>query len=426
MRLTKVFAVVAATFTVSANAAAINPASFAPGAQDVVISGAAYSNLLQVLGVTDATAAKLGLVEGQTAGQLANEVSNLLDQKKRREFIGEEAANAGADAIVQRDLISTLSQIPLSLLSDALNLLVTGGITAYDELLSVLGINATVANELGLLATETTSELINLIAKLIEQAIENGFLSAKRDLAPHTKVDSKRDLIGTLSQIPLDVLSGALNLLVTGGISTFDELISYLGVNTTEANELGLLATQTISGLVNQVVKLVEDAIENGFLSAKRDTLTDDLSQIPLELLTQALHFLVTGAISGFDDLLGFLGINATEANELGLLATQTISGLVNQVAKLVEDAIENGFLSAKRDTLTDDLSQIPLALLTAAVNAIVTGGILTFDQLISWLGISPTVANKLGLFATQTISELLNQLIQLVETSIENGFKNA
>ncbi|CAK9441409.1 uncharacterized protein LODBEIA_P52770 [Lodderomyces beijingensis] len=404
MKFSQIFGV--AAFAVTSQAAAIPADSFAPGVKDSVVSGPAYSQLLQVLGVSEATAQKLGLTEGQTAGDLAEEIAKLVDQQsgKRSDVVDVE--------ISQRDFLGDLEQIPLTVLTDALNLLAKGAITGFDDLISTLGINATVANELGLYATQSISELINKIASIVETAIENGFKG------------SKRDFLGDLEQIPLTVLTDALNLLAKGAITGFDDLISTLGINATVANELGLYATQSISELINKIASIVETAIENGFKGSKRDFL-GDLEQIPLTVLTDALNLLAKGAITGFDDLISTLGINATVANELGLYATQSISELINKIASIVETAIENGFKGSKRDFL-GDLEQIPLTVLTDALNLLAKGAITGFDDLISTLGINATVANELGLYATQSISELINKIASIVETAIENGFKGS
>ncbi|KAI3406616.1 hypothetical protein KGF56_000461 [Candida oxycetoniae] len=532
MKFTSIAAV--ATFVAASSAAAIYPDQFAPGAADLVISGAAYQNLLNQLHIDAVTASALGLTEGKTAAELASDLSNILErQTKRSAFtpVSTNDAKDGIDALVsgsidtdtpygfnkllnilnidedtatqldivqgypqshlverlaqiayhddleKRGIASSLIELPVHLLTAAIDLLFRGvivpGAAGFDTLLGILGINTTVAEDIGLKVDSTVEEWVAAIAKIIGSVADSAVSGITSGISGglsgifdnKVKVVAKRGIASTLIEIPVHILTDAIDLLFRGvivpGAAGFDTLLGILGINTTVAEDIGLKVDSTVEEWVAAIAKIigsVADSAVSGITSgisgglsgifdnkvkvvAKRG-IASTLIEIPVHILTDAIDLLFRGVIvpgaAGFDTLLGILGINTTVAEDIGLKVDSTVEEWVAAIAKIigsVADSAVSGIASgisgglggildnkvkvvAKRG-VASDLIELPVHFLTIAIDLLFRGvivpGAAGFDTLLGILGINTTVAEDIGLKVDSTVEEWVAAIAKII-----------
>ncbi|CAK9441410.1 uncharacterized protein LODBEIA_P52780 [Lodderomyces beijingensis] len=366
-------------------------------------SAQGFINLLNILHINATAAAELGLTEGQSTVDLVIELGHLISVE----------AAAGVHYFDKRDFLGDIEQIPIHLLTEAIDDIVSGVIKptveGYDELLGLLGINATIANELGIILGEDAYDLVASLGKIIEDEVEKEWKN----------LTSKRDLVSDLVHIPITLLNQAIEGLLNGTITTADELISFLDLSVATAGELGIVGGETVLQLVAQIAKLIATEIEHGLGSLKKRDLVSDLVHIPITLLNQAIEGLLNGTITTADELISFLDLSVATAGELGIVGGETVLQLVAQIAKLIATEIEHGLGSLKKRDLASDLESVSITLLTNAIEALtkglITSGVKGFETLLGILGISAATANRLGLEATQTVAQWIKQLAQLI-----------
>ncbi|KAI5962153.1 uncharacterized protein KGF55_003229 [Candida pseudojiufengensis] len=295
---------------------------------------------------------------------------------------------------------------------------------SYNDLLNILGIDSTSANELGLFEGEKISTVVEKL----------------NDLAnAHESNNDKRDLgaILELIKIKKELILEAISALLTGKIiadkSGYLNLLDILQINKTEAIELGLTEGKGTFDLVKQLGDILQTEISLGFSYGKRDLgAVLELIKIKKELILEAISALLTGKItadkSGYLNLLDILQINKTEAIELGLTEGKGTFDLVKQLGDILQTEISLGFSYGKRDLgAVLELIKIKKELILEAISALLTGKI-TADKsgylnLLDILQINKTEAIELGLTEGKGTFDLVKQLGDILQTEISLGF---